>query len=80
MSNKYEAKAIYDEIIHDVTTSPKKWQNVCRLNGQIYRFEFDNILMVYGQRPHSTMIADYDTWKKVGRYVKRGSKGIAFYL
>ena len=25
MSNKYEAKAIYDEMIHDVTTSEKKW-------------------------------------------------------
>ena len=79
MSNKYEAKAIYDEMIHDVTTSEKKWQDVCRLTGQIYRFEFDNILMVYGQRPHSTMIADYDTWKKVERYVKRGSKGIAIF-
>lgn len=79
MSNKYEAKAIYDEMIHDVTTSEKKWQDVCRLTGQIYRFEFDNILMVYGQRPQSTMIADYDTWKKVERYVKRGSKGIAIF-
>ena len=79
MSINYEAKAIYDEMIQDVTTSPKKWQDVCRLTGQIYRFEFDNILMVYAQRPHSTMIADYDIWKKVERYVKRGSKGIAIF-
>ena len=24
-------------------------------------------------------MADYDTWKKVGRYVKRGAKGCAIF-
>ena len=45
------------------------------LTGRLYRYEFDNILMIYAQKPHSTLVADYDTWKKVDRYVKRGSKG-----
>ena len=44
-----------------------------------YYDEFDNIIMIYAQRPHSTLVADYDTWKKVERYVKRGSKGIAIF-
>ena len=35
--------------------------------------------MVFAQRPHATLVADYDTWKKVDRYVKRGSKGIAIF-
>ena len=40
-----------------------------------------NIVMVTAQRPpeKSTLMADYDTWKKVGRYVKRGAKGCAIF-
>lgn len=38
-------------------------------------------IMVTAQRPpeKSTLMADYDTWKKVGRYVKRGAKGCAIF-
>ena len=37
--------------------------------------------MVTAQRSpeRSTLMADYDTWKKVGRYVKRGAKGCAIF-
>lgn len=79
MSVNYMVKAIYDEQIHDVTKSAEKWKDVLRLAGNLYRFEFDNILMIYAQKPHSTLCADYDTWKKVDRFVKRGSKGIAIF-
>ena len=65
MSVNYMVKAIYDEQIHDVTKSAEKWKDVLRLAGNLYRFEFDNILMIYAQKPHSTLCADYDTWKKV---------------
>lgn len=79
MSADYKVQAIYDEQIQEITSSAKKWQDVLRLAGQLYRYEFDNIIMIYAQRPHSTLVADYDTWKKVERYVKRGSKGIAIF-
>jgi len=75
----YQVQQFYDVMIHDVTTTEAKWRDVCRLTGQLYRYEFDNILMVYAQRPHATLVADFDTWKKVDRYVKRGSKGIAIF-
>ena len=79
MSADYKVRQIYNEIIHEVTKSPENWKEILRLTGRIYRYEFDNILMVYAQRPNSTLVADFDTWKRVGRYVRRGSKGIAIY-
>ena len=79
MSVDYKCRQIYNDVIHEVTKSEEIWNSVLNLCGKIYRYEFDNVLMVYAQRPHSTAVADYDTWKKVGRYVKRGSKGIAVY-
>ncbi len=74
-----QVKQLYDATIHEVTKNEESWKAICRLTGQIYRYEFDNVIMVYAQRPHATMIADYDTWKKVDRYVKKGSKGIAIF-
>ena len=79
MSVDYKVRQIYNMVIKEVAKTPEAWKSVLRLAGQIYRYEFDNILMVYAQKPHATLVADFDTWKKVGRYVKRGSKGIAIY-
>lgn len=79
MSVDYKVRQIYNEIIHEVTKNAENWKDVLSLTGRLYRYEFDNILMIYAQKPHSTLVADYDTWKKVDRYVKRGSKGIAIY-
>ena len=39
MSNRYEAKALYDEMTHDVTTFPKKWQNLLLLGKIEYKAE-----------------------------------------
>ena len=79
MGVDYQARQIYDMQIKDVTTSPEKWKSILKLAGNLYRYEFDNILLIYAQRPHATLVADYDTWKKVDRYVMRGSKGIAIF-
>ena len=76
-----KVKAIYDSEISNITRSEKNWKDVLKVAGQLYRYEFDNIVMVTAQRPSekSTLMADYDTWKKVGRYVKRGAKGCAIF-
>ena len=79
MGVDYQARQIYDMQIRDVTTSADKWKSILKLAGNLYRYEFDNILLIYAQRPQATLVADYDTWKKVDRYVMRGSKGIAIF-
>lgn len=79
MSADYKVQRLYDEFIRDVTKSADNWKNFLRITGRIYRYEFDNVLMVYAQRPNATLVGDYDSWKKVGRYVKRGSRGIAIF-
>lgn len=70
---------IYQDVIGRITRSENVWKKMLALAGRIYKFEFDNVLMVYAQKPNATLIADFDTWKKVGRYVKSGSKGAAVF-
>ena len=79
MSADYKVQRLYDEFIRDIVSRADNWKNFLRITGRIYRYEFDNILMVYAQRPNATLVGDYDSWKKVGRYVKRGSRGIAIF-
>ena len=79
MSADTKTSKLYDAAIDEVTGNGRAWKSICRLTGQLYRYEFDNILMVYMQRPGAKLIADFDTWKQVGRYVRRGSKGIAIF-
>jgi len=74
-----KVRQIYAETIKKVGRTEKAWAEMLRLAGQIYRYEFDNIIMVYAQKPRATLVADYDTWKKVGRYVRRGARGIAIF-
>lgn len=79
MTNKQKAQAIYEYGMAHLTESEERYKGLLKLTGHMYRYEFDNILMVYEQKPRSTLVADYDTWKKVDRFVKRGSKGMLIF-
>ena len=39
-------------------------------------YSFGNILAIARQRPTATRVAGFGTWKELGRFVKRGEKGI----
>ncbi|HCW29084.1 MAG TPA: hypothetical protein DGH14_04210 [Roseburia sp.] len=45
-----KVKAIYDSEISNITCSEKNWKDVLKVAGQLYRYEFDNIVMVTAQR------------------------------
>ena len=64
MGVAYKVSQIYDAGMKQVVSSEMDWKSVCRLTGRLYRYEFDNILMIYLQRPNATLVADYDTWKR----------------
>ena len=49
MRADYQVGALYDEGIKQVVSSAENWKAVCRMTGRLYRYEFDNILMVYMQ-------------------------------
>ena len=44
---------------------------------RFHRYSFGNVLLIMFQRPDATRIAGFQTWKSLGRYVKKGEKGIA---
>jgi antirestriction protein ArdC len=46
------------------------------LLSRFHNYSFRNCLLISVQRPDSTFVAGFSRWKKLGRYVKRGEKGI----
>lgn len=46
----------------------------------INRFSFRNVCLILGQRPDAVECAGFHDWKKVGRSVSKGAKGIAILV
>jgi antirestriction protein ArdC len=43
---------------------------------RFHRYSFGNIMLIAFQRPSATRVAGFNTWKSLGRFVKKGEKGI----
>ena len=43
---------------------------------RFHNYSFGNILAIARQKPTATRVAGYGTWKELGRFVKRGERGI----
>jgi hypothetical protein len=43
---------------------------------RFHNYSFGNIVAIARQRPTATRVAGYRTWRALGRFVKRGEKGI----
>lgn len=43
---------------------------------RFHRYSYGNVLLIASQRPEATHVAGFHTWKKLGRFVKKGEKGI----
>lgn len=43
---------------------------------RFHSYSFANVLLIVGQKPDATRVAGYQTWKQLGRQVRRGEKGI----
>jgi antirestriction protein ArdC len=44
---------------------------------RFHSYSFNNVLLIACQMPEATEVAGYQTWRKLGRQVRKGEKGIA---
>lgn len=45
--------------------------------GKFHRYSFHNVMLILLQRPDASNVAGFQTWKSLGRFVRKGEKGIA---
>ena len=79
MPSKYQAyRQMADTAEQQLTSSYKSWTQFLRTAARLYKYPYNEQVMIHAQRPDATACAEYDFWnKKMGRFVRRGSTGIA---
>ena len=62
----------------DVTKSIENWTGFLATAAHLYRYSFPDQLLIHAQRPQAEACASFEIWnKRMRRYVRRGSRGIA---
>src|SRR5919205_1244439 len=44
---------------------------------RFHRYSLHNVCLIMAQRPTATRVAGFHTWRTIGRFVRKGEKGIA---
>ena len=79
MPNQVQAFAqMAEQAARQLTGSRERWTAFLTTAARLYKYPYDEQLLIFAQRPEATACAEYGFWnEKMRRYVRRGSKGIA---
>jgi len=81
MPSKYEMiSAALREQAKDVVRNTDTYTDFLTTAANNYKYNFREQLLIHLQKPTATACADIDTWNKLGRWVNKGSKGIALIV
>src|SRR3982074_592752 len=58
--------------IHD----SESFRRYLDMQSRFHHYSFGNTLLILLQRPDATHVAGFHTWRKLGRFVMKGEKGI----
>lgn len=53
------------------------WLQFLAFQSKFYNYSVGNTMLIYRQNPNASFVKGYRAWNELGRYVKKGSKGIA---
>lgn len=71
---------LYAETMKSLIESHDKWLGFLRSAGRNYKLPFHEQVLVHAQRPDATAVLELERWnKRFGRWVTRGSTGIAVF-
>jgi len=76
-----EAKKIADQALQQLADAinagkSEAMKQYLAMLGRFHRYSFGNVLLILFQKPGATHVAGFNTWKQIGRFVKKGEKGI----
>ncbi len=71
-----EALARIDKGLATINTD-EDWLKFLKFQTLFYQYSFGNTIMIYLQNPEASFVMGFKAWNKLGRFVKKGSKGLA---
>ena len=77
--NQEKIKAALERIDQGLATinTDEDWLKFLSFQAQFYNYSFGNAMLIFSQNPNATYVKGYNSWNQLGRYVKKGSKGLA---
>ncbi len=74
MGKIVEVRELYNDTINDITKSEDKWLSFLKTAAWNFKYNFNDQILIYAQRPEATACADMATWnEKVHRWVNKGA-------
>ncbi len=79
MANKLlQIEELYQQTAKNISSNPSEWMAFLETASRVYKYNFHEQMLIYAQRPETTACASMEIWnKKMYRWIKKGSKGIA---
>lgn len=79
--NTQESKNLINDAVSELLNQLEagKSESLTRYLATLARFHnysFGNVMLIASQKPDATRVAGFQTWKTMGRFVRKGEKGI----
>ena len=65
-----------EEGVKDVFTS-ERFIKYLSFSAKFHNYSYNNIILILAQKPEASMVAGFRKWNEMGRFVKKGEKGIS---
>ncbi len=81
MFNEEKVKALSQKLLDGIrqTFESKRFKQYLKAMSAFHNYSFRNVVLIFLQNPSATHVAGFETWKKLGRYVRRGETGISIF-
>ncbi len=78
MGRLQEIRQLAGDEAKKISSSPRDWMGYLDTAARLYRYPFSDTMLIHAQRRDAAACVSLEDWnKKVGRWVKRGARGIA---
>ena len=68
------------QTVRDIASNADRYTDFLITAANNYKYSFKEQLLIHAQKPDATACAEIDTWNKLGRWVNKGTKGIALLI
>ncbi len=77
--NQEKVKAALDRIENALTgiNSNEDWIQYLYFQSRFYNYSYTNAMLIMLQNPEASFVKGYKSWNQLGRFVKKGAKGLA---
>jgi len=75
----YELKGMIIATLKEVSSDPEMFSSFMAFIRNFHNYSLYNRILIFCQRPTATQVAGFRTWKRFGRYVKQGERGIKIF-